>query len=200
MLNDLKTRVLAVAQTAEADGLCRHRSGNMSARDPETGYVVITPSGLKRADLEPDDLIVVDAEGNVVENVKYRKPSIETGMHLAIYRSRPDAYGIVHTHSHYATSYAAAGVPIRPVIDEAEFYDYDTVMLAEYGKPGSPELAENAAAALKNHSACLLARHGLVAIGDNCEEALKIAAYVEDVASVALDSAVIKFLIENRNK
>ena len=98
--------------------------GNVSGRDPATGLVVIKPSGIRYEDLRPEHMVVVDLEGDVVEGDL--KPSSDTASHLYIYRQRPDVGGIVHTHSRYATAFAALGKPI-PV--------YLTAMADEFGGP-----------------------------------------------------------------
>src|SRR5690606_36707091 len=89
-------------------------SGNASARDPETSLVVIKPSGVLYDVLEPEDLVVVDLDGNIVEGKL--KPSVDTATHLYIYRHRPDVNGIIHTHSPYATSFADSVEPILVVL------------------------------------------------------------------------------------
>ena len=85
-------------------------SGNVSGRDPETGLVVIKPSGVMFEDLTPENMVVVDAEGEVVEGEV--GPSSDTASHLYVYNHRPDVMGIVHTHSNYATAFAAVGKSI----------------------------------------------------------------------------------------
>ncbi len=99
-------------------------SGNVSIRDPETGYVAIKPSGVMYEDLIAEDMVVLDLDGKVIEGSK--KPSSDTASHLYIYRRRPDVFGVVHTHSPYATAFAAIGKPI-PV--------YLTAQADEFGGP-----------------------------------------------------------------
>src|SRR5436305_3574369 len=98
--------------------------GNVSARDPETGLVVIKPSGVRYEDLRPEQMVVLDVDGNQVEGGL--KPSSDTASHLYIYRHRPDVGGVVHTHSRYATAFAAVGRPIPVVL---------TAMADEFGGP-----------------------------------------------------------------
>jgi L-ribulose-5-phosphate 4-epimerase len=92
------------------NGLVTWTGGNVSARDSETGYVVIKPSGVRYEDLRPEHMVVVDLEAQRVEGDL--KPSSDTASHVYIYRHRPDVNGIVHTHSRYATAFAALGQPI----------------------------------------------------------------------------------------
>jgi L-ribulose-5-phosphate 4-epimerase len=99
-------------------------SGNVSIRDKESGYVVIKPSGIMYEDLKAEDMVVLDLDGKVIEGGY--KPSSDTASHLYIYRHRPDVFGVVHTHSPYATAFAAIGKPI-PV--------YLTAQADEFGGP-----------------------------------------------------------------
>ena len=96
------------------NGLVTWTSGNISARDPETGLVVIKPSGIKFEDLTPENMVVVDLDGNIVE--ADHKASSDTASHCYIYRQRPDINGVVHTHSRYATAFAALGREIPCVL------------------------------------------------------------------------------------
>src|SRR6476620_7568428 len=91
-------------------GLVVWTGGNVSARDPETGLVAIKPSGVRYEDLTADTMVVLDLDGRIVEGG--HKPSSDTASHLYIYRHRPDVGGIVHTHSTYASAFAAVNRPI----------------------------------------------------------------------------------------
>src|SRR5512135_515377 len=91
-------------------GLIKMTSGNISGRDKETGLVVIKPSGYSYEDMRPEHMVVVDMDCRVVEGTL--KPSVDTATHLYIYAHQPDVWGIGHTHSAYATSFAALGKPI----------------------------------------------------------------------------------------
>ena len=102
MLEALRAEVVRCAQEAEAQGLCRWRSGNFSARDRETGLVCMTPSGVDRRTMNAEDIVVMDLDARVVEASNGRKPSSEALMHLAAYEVRPNVCAIVHTHSPFA--------------------------------------------------------------------------------------------------
>ncbi len=106
MLESLKKDVVQIAKRAQKDGLCKHLSGNFSARDKETGYVVITPTQVDRELLTARDMVVLDLDANVVENLSGLRPTSESLMHLQIYKTRPDVNAIAHTHSMYATTFA----------------------------------------------------------------------------------------------
>jgi len=155
-------------------------SGNVSARDPETGYVVIKPSGVRYEELRPEHMVVVDLEGNVIEGKL--KPSSDTASHLYIYRHRPDVNGVVHTHSPYATAFAALGRPI-PV--------YLTAIADEFGGPipcggfaliGGEEIGRVVVESIGDSPAVLLKNHGVFTVGPSAEAAVKAAVMVEDVA------------------
>src|SRR2546428_12693221 len=110
MLDQLKEQVWKLHQELPKNGLVVWTGGNVSARDPETGLVVIKPSGVLYDELQPEDHVVVNLDGEIVEGKL--KPSSDTASHLYIYRHRPDVNGVVHTHSSYATAFAALGRPI----------------------------------------------------------------------------------------
>jgi L-ribulose-5-phosphate 4-epimerase len=110
MLNDLKERVFRANLELVSNGLVIHTWGNVSGRDPESGLIVIKPSGVSYADMKMEDMVVLDQEGKVVEG-KFR-PSTDTPTHLYLYKAYPSIGGVVHTHSSYATSWAQAGKDI----------------------------------------------------------------------------------------
>ena len=107
-----------MAKRAQKEGLCKHLSGNLSARDPETGYVVITPTQVDRDLLTARDMVVLDLDANVIENESGLRPTSESLMHLQIYKTRPDVNAICHTHSMYATTFAVLNKPIPAVVYE----------------------------------------------------------------------------------
>src|SRR5881398_238530 len=110
MLDQLKEQVWKLHLELPRNGLVVWTGGNVSARDPESGLVVIKPSGVLYDELRPEDHVVVNLEGEIVEGKL--KPSSDTASHLYIYRHRSDVNGVVHTHSSYATAFAALGRPI----------------------------------------------------------------------------------------
>jgi len=182
MLELLKEKVLRAAVKAEESGLCMHRSGNFSMIDRESGLLVISPSGRDRKDLRVADFPVLDLSGKVVEE-GIGKPSIEYGLHIKAYETRPEIRSVVHTHSHFASAFAAKGIPIEPVVFEAVFYGVTTA-LAECFAPGTQELADCVADPLKTSDAVLMRHHGVLCVGDEIDGTLLKAQYVEDVARV----------------
>ncbi len=180
MLEALRDELWELHLELPKNDLVRWTGGNVSARDPETGYVIIKPSGIRYERLKPADMIVLDLEGNVIEGDL--KPSSDTASHLYIYRQRPDVGGIVHTHSPYATAFAALGKPI-PV--------YLTAMGDEFGGPipcgefaliGSEAIGQVVVESIGDSCAVLLKSHGVFTIGADAEAAVKAAVMTEDVA------------------
>jgi L-ribulose-5-phosphate 4-epimerase len=180
MLDDLKQLVSALHQELPLNGLVTWTGGNISARDPQSGLVVIKPSGVRYEALRPENHVVVDLDGRVVEGML--APSSDTASHLYIYRHRPDINGIVHTHSPYATAFAAVGRAIPVCL---------TAIADEFGGPipcggfaliGGDEIGREVVAHLGRGPAVLLKNHGVFAVGKTPEAAVKAAVMVEDVA------------------
>jgi L-ribulose-5-phosphate 4-epimerase len=155
-------------------------SGNVSARDPHTGFVVIKPSGIRYEDLTPESMVVVDLDGKVVEGKN--KPSSDTLAHVYIYRHRPDVNGVVHTHSTFATAWAAVGKPIPPVLTAICDEFGGPIPVGAYAKIGGDEIGREVVRAIGSSPAILMKNHGVFAIGKTPEAAVKAAVMVEDVA------------------
>lgn len=187
MLETLKKEVCEIAKRAQKDGLCKHKSGNFSARDPKTGYVVISPASVDRAVLTPRDMVVIDMEANVIENLSGYKPTSETLMHIKIYEIRPEACAIVHTHSMYATAFAVLNKALPAIVYEVASMGLSKgrVPVAPYGRPGTPILADNIVEACNEAESFLLQGHGAVAVdNDNIYEAFLKASYIEELAQL----------------
>lgn len=190
MLENLKRKVVQIAVDAESSGLCKNKSGNFSLRDPKTGFVLITPSGVSRQELTYKDILVVDIEGNIIDVETKVRPTSELPMHLQVYKYRDDVMGVVHTHSHFATAFAVASKEIKGVVFESLQYG-GKVPVAKYGRPGTKELGKNIMDQLKDHDACLLESHGVISVGKNIDDAFLKACYVEDVAEIYYRAIVI---------
>ena len=180
MLEQLKEQVWKLHQELPKNGLVVWTGGNVSARDPESGFVVIKPSGVLYDELQPEDHVVVNLDGKIIEGKL--KPSSDTASHLYIYRHRPDVNGVVHTHSSYATAFAALGRSI-PV--------YLTAIADEFGGPipcagfaliGDEVIGREVVENIGDSSAVLLKNHGVFTIGSTARKAVKAAVMVEDVA------------------
>jgi L-ribulose-5-phosphate 4-epimerase len=155
-------------------------SGNVSGRDIASGLVVIKPSGIRYEELTPESMVVVDLDGKVVEG-KF-KPSSDTLAHLYVYRQRPDVGGVVHTHSTFATAFAAVGRPIPPVLTAICDEFGGPIPCGGYAKIGGDEIGRELVRAIGASPAILMKNHGVFTIGKTPEAAVKAAVMVEDVA------------------
>ncbi|MDI3477255.1 MAG: L-ribulose-5-phosphate 4-epimerase [Thermoanaerobacterium sp.] len=180
MLENLKQRVYKMNMMLPKNNLVTMTSGNVSGRDPETNLVVIKPSGVLYDDMTPEDMVVVDLDGNVVEGKL--KPSVDTATHLYVYKHRSDVNGIVHTHSPYATSFAALGrsIPVYLTAIADEFGC--AIPVGPYAKIGGEEIGKAIVEYIGESPAILMKNHGVFTIGNSPEAALKAAVMVEDTA------------------
>lgn len=179
-LPELRAEVCRLNCELPREGLVTWTSGNVSVRDPKTGWVVIKPSGVKFPDLKPEDQVIIDLEGNLIEGT--RRPSVDAPTHLYIYRKRPDINGVVHTHSRYATAFAAVGksIPVYLTAIADEFGG--PIPCGPYAKIGGEEIGACVVDHIGKSCAILLKNHGVFTIGKTGEAALKAAVMVEDVA------------------
>jgi L-fuculose-phosphate aldolase len=167
----LRHRVIETARSMLRLGLTVGTGGNVSVRCPGFNTFLITPSGLPYETLVPDDIVVVDFADCACKG--RRKPSIELHLHRYVYLARPDVSAVVHAHPPIASALAVAHKPLPLIIDACTFAFKDEVKVAEYGTPGSLELAENTVRALGDNTAVLLANHGVLCVGDSLEAALE---------------------------
>ena len=186
MLEELKKEVVRYALAADRSGLCKHRSGNFSVRDEETGLVCITPTGMDREEMTYHDVVVMDMDAKVIEAETGCRPTSESLMHLMAYRTRPDVHAIAHTHSKFATAFSILKKPIPAIVYEIanlgckEGY----IPVAPYGRPGTPALAESIVAPLSISDVALMESHGVIAVDAVLKEALLKASYVEELAEI----------------
>jgi len=193
MLEHLKKEVCQIAKRAQKDGLCKHKSGNFSARDKETGYVVITPTSLDRELLTPRDMVVIDMNAAIIENLSGLMPTSESLMHLMVYKTREDAMAIAHTHSAFATTFALLNKPIPALVYEVATMGLTKarVPVAPYGRPGTRALAESVVDAAKEAKCFLMEKHGAVAFDTDIYEAFLKAAYIEELAELYYRSLTV---------
>lgn len=184
-VDDARLAVLAAARDMAHRGLTEGTAGNVSARRHD-GTVVVTPSSVDYDQMEVDDLVVVDAGGNVLEAKDGRSPTSELSLHLACLRAFDDVGSVVHSHPVHATMFAVARRPIPCCIDEFAVYVGGEVRVTPYAKSGTPQVGEHAVAALEGRAAALIANHGMVAVGSRPETALKVTALVERAAQIVL--------------
>ncbi|MDF1539514.1 MAG: class II aldolase/adducin family protein [Candidatus Thorarchaeota archaeon] len=143
-------------------------SGNASIR--VDNHVVLTPSSVKYVTMSPDEMVVIDLQGELIEGD--RNPSVEKHMHLGVYNAREEAKAIVHSHSLFASALAVLRKPLPPVIDEVVPILGGEIRVAEYAMPGTKDLATNVVKALDMRSGVLLANHGSLCFGKNIKDAM----------------------------
>jgi L-ribulose-5-phosphate 4-epimerase len=183
LLESLRREVVAVGKRVLAAGLVRGTAGNFSARDFETGLIVISPSGMPYPELRPEDVVVLDISGEIVDGA--RTPSSETPMHLMLYRERPDTGAVVHTHSHYSTVVSCIRDELPVLLTEFAVLFGGPVPVTRYAPTATEEIARSVIEAMPpDGQAVLLRNHGLVVRGADFEQALAIAEVVEDTAKV----------------
>ena len=178
-----KQLIVESGKRMSGSGLTVETWGNISFRDKETGLVYLTPSAMLYDTIVEDDVVVCRLDGTIVEGE--RKPTIETEMHLSVYRNREDVNAIIHTHPIYSMVYAAQGKDIPLIIDEAAQILGDVCRCADYALPGSAELAENCVKALGERSnSCLIHSHGAVCVSGDMDGAFKTAKVLEVTAQI----------------
>jgi L-fuculose-phosphate aldolase len=177
---DLRRRMVQVMQAMDERGLNRGTSGNVSARFGEG--LLVTPSGIPAGRLEPEQMVLIDADGQAPN--AGLKPSSEWQMHQRLLQRRPDANAVVHCHSRHATILACAGKAIPSLHYMVAVAGGASVPLAPYATFGSSELADGVVDALEGLNAALMANHGQVVLGRSLEAALSIAEEVEEQAAV----------------
>lgn len=188
-VNKLKMEIVEAGKRMLHKGLVIGASGNISIRISGEDKIVITPSQIEYDKIGVNDIVVVDFKKNVLEGD--RSPSVETGMHIGVYETRPNVGAIVHTHSVYASAIASLGKTIPPFLDDIVLMLGGEIEVAEYGMPGSKELAENAVRALGKKNAVLLANHGALSCGKNLEGAFVNAELVERAAKIFILSSLL---------
>ena len=166
-----------------ANGFVAATDGNLSVR-LDGKHLLVTPTCIRKGKMRPADLVIVDMEGRRIAGK--RRVSSEIGMHLLIYRLRPDVHGIVHAHPPTATGFAASGLGLnRPLVCEV-VVGLGSIPLARYGTPGTPELTDALEPLIPHHDAILMANHGVVTFGSSLESAYMKMEPVEHFAKIAL--------------
>ena len=164
-------------------------AGNISARvklpDGQDAFLV-TPSAVKYGNMQIEDLVLIDAEGNTI--LGKRNPTSEKRLHLAIYQARKDIKAIIHSHAPFSTALSIARMPIGPIVDEIIPF-IGGCEVAEFGMAGTDELATNAVDALGDNLAVFIANHGNVACGTTLEQAWTVCQQVESAAKIQYHAA-----------
>jgi L-fuculose-phosphate aldolase len=179
MTQRLREELVATARRMSDLGLTPGMSGNVSVRTSRG--LLVTPSGMPYGELVPDDAVEIASDGTIRSG--QRAPTTEWQLHRDILGSRSDVQAIVHTHSLFCTTISTLRRPIPALHYTIVVAGGDEVPCADYATFGSAELASNAIVALGGGLACLLANHGMVALGASLPHALRLAAEVETLAS-----------------
>lgn len=168
--------IIDVSNEIYDKGLVSGKAGNISARFGDV--VAITPTMTSLSNLDEEDIVLVDMDGNVLTK---GKPSSEVNMHLEIYKKRPDVKAIVHTHSPYATGFAFSNKKLKRL---EGFGAIKTPYLSdiEYEKPGTDELAKSASEGIGDEDVLILKNHGVICVSDSLKEAMLLAVFVEETA------------------
>lgn len=177
-----KKELVEYGKKMSAEGLSSGTSGNLSIYLKEEGVVLITPSGIGYFDTTPEDIVVMDLEGNIIEGT--RKPSSEWHLHTLFYKNKPEARAVVHTHSKFCTTLATLRMPIKAVHYVIADAGTNEVPCAPYRRYGTEELAKVAVESAKESNAVLLANHGIVVCGKNLKSAYGLAKGMEYVAEI----------------
>lgn len=191
LMEEARKQIVEFGKKMSSAGLSTGTSGNISVYDPETGYMAISPSGLGYFDTLPEDVVIMDLKGNIIEGT--RSPSSEHGLHTVMYLNKPEARAVVHTHSKYCTTFACLHQPLQAVHYVIGGSGVDEIPCAAYATFGTPELAESVRTAITSTKgkAVLLANHGLVASGPSLAKAFGLAVNLEFVAEMQWRAACV---------
>ncbi len=180
-----RMEILDCGRALQERNFCPSTSGNISVRlDP--WRLLITPSGVPKWIMKPEDLIVVSPQGQ--KRFGRRNPSSEIRMHLQVYRLRPDIGAVVHAHPPKATAFACAGIALDQPIASEMVMSLGKVPVAAYGTPGTLDLSNALEGLIPGHTAILMANHGVVTYGRDLAEAQGKMELVEHFAEIVLDT------------
>ena len=177
---ELRRAIIAKCRWMNAEGLNQGTSGNISVRHKDR--MLITPTSTPYDIMEPEMIASMPLEGERGVWDGPLKPSVEWPFHLDILKARADVGAIVHTHATYCTVLAIAQKTIPPVHYMIAAFGGNEIRCAPYARYGTKELSENALAALKDRNGCLLANHGMIAVGSNLDKAMWLATELETLA------------------
>lgn len=183
LLEDLRRQVVNVGLEALERGVVHGTAGNMSVRDPASGLIAISPSGMPYPTVSPADVVIVDDQGEKIDGK--RKPSSETPLHTMVMRARSDIAAIVHTHSHYSTVVSCIRPCLPAILTEVCLAVGDTIPVTRYGLTGTSDFGESVVEVVTPETkAVIIKNHGLICFGKDFDEALLIAEIVEEAAKV----------------
>jgi L-ribulose-5-phosphate 4-epimerase len=182
-----KEELIKTAGKLISCGLIKLTTGNLSVRNGE--HVIISPSGMDKSELEVNDIVVIDLKGNVVEGI--RKPSKESDGNLYIYNNMPDVKAIIHTHQVYATAVSLVGDTLPAILTTQASAVGGEVKVTPYAPAGSKQIGIYAVEYFGGNKAVILKHHGVYAIGNNLNDALHTAVYLEEASQTYLAARAI---------
>ena len=178
-MSELRHQLLQTSQRLVELDLNRGTSGNASVRDGDG--MLITPSALPASAMAPASMVRMDFEGKVLAG---GKPSSEWRIHRDILAARPEIGAVIHTHSTFATTLACLRREVPAVHYMIAAAGGDSIRCAPYSVFGEQTLSDHALEALRDHKACLLANHGMIALGSDLDDALAVAVEVESICEI----------------
>ena len=181
-IQEMRQAVCDWSKQSYAEKLFAGTSGNLSVYDKEQDVMVITPTSVPYETITPEDMVVLRLDGGILEG-NYR-PSSEWRMHAAVYQAKPEVGAIIHTQSPYATAFAVNNRGIPTILIEMVPFLGGDVPLAKFAVPGTRAVGDEAVKVLAERTGCLLANHGVLAIGASLEQAHIRAVYIEDAAKI----------------
>lgn len=182
-LHQAKTDIIEAGRRIYQRGYVASNDGNISCRIEED-RILTTPTGVSKGFMKLEDLCIVDFDGKLVSG--QMRPSSEVGMHIFLYRERPDARAVVHAHPPTATGFAVAGVPLTECVLPEVVITLGSIPIAEYGTPGGPEISEPILKWVKDYDAYLLENHGATTIGSDVMNAYYKMETMEHFAKIML--------------
>jgi len=160
----LKKDIIEVGKRIYNRGYVASNDGNISARI-DSGRILITPTGVSKGFMKPEDLIIVDLSGKKITGKK--KQSSESNMHLKIYKDRPDVMSVCHAHPPYSTAFAVAGIALNKMVLPEVIISIGTIPIVEYGTTGTDELYGMISKYIQDFDAFLLENHGALTVGSS---------------------------------
>ncbi|HET7056802.1 MAG TPA: class II aldolase/adducin family protein [Thermomicrobiales bacterium] len=187
LLANLREQVIEAGLEAHRRGIVYGTAGNFSIRDPETGLIAISPSGMPYGVMTPADVCIVSVDGAIEDAC--RRPSSETPMHTMIMQQRPDVRAIVHTHSHYCTVVSTFKSCLPPILTETALVLGSRIPVTRYGETGTPDIGQSVVDVMDETTrAVIMKNHGLICFGETFDQALTYAMIAEEAAHVYIDA------------
>lgn len=186
---ELKSSIIKVSLDVFERGLTVGTWGNISVIDRSCNLIYITPSGMDYGKITENDIVVLDLEEKIVEGA--RKPSVETPMHVAVYKARQDVNSVIHYHPVYSTVLSITNTEIPGISEDFVQIVGDKVICSKYALPSTRELALNVVKGLGKRNAVLMPNHGALCTGKDIEDAFKVCTVLEKTAKIFILSKIV---------